>query len=158
MSLKLHTETQKIDNIFLLADRVDYDDDYDEEVVSHLARYLCVLTSGLVEECLRHMISEYVRDHANEVVARFAQQRIDRITNLNEERLGQLIGAMRPEWRDRFFAEVTDAQRGAITSVTADRHLIAHGRSVAVSLNQVRAYYDRVVEVLEWFESVCAQS
>lgn len=143
---ELHSETQRIEHIFNLAGNLPQE----EEILSHWARYLCVLTSGLIETCLRVLFSEYARTHSSNEVYNFVFNQLKYVTNVNIEKIRQLLGSFNPEWADDFTHSITDAQKDAIDSVLANRHNIAHGRSVGISLVRVKDYYDLTIEVLDW--------
>ena len=77
------------------------------------------------------------------------------ITNLNEERIGQLLGAFSSEWRDKFTGKRTEAQKAAIDSVIANRHSIAHGQSVSLTLARMKEYYTEVVKTITMIDEEC---
>jgi hypothetical protein len=144
-------EKQKIDHIFKLAGQLEPD----EELLAHWAKYLCVLTSGFIENSLRIILTQFAKNKANQQVANFVESRIRMITNLNEERIGQLLGAFSSEWRDKFTGKRTDAQKAAIDSVIANRHLIAHGQSVSLTLARMKEYYTEVVKTITMIDEEC---
>jgi hypothetical protein len=142
---------QQIDEVFKLGSSLPPE----SEILSHWAKYLCVLTSGLLEHSMRVMLSEYVEKRAHPTVARFAQQHLERITNLNGENLKQLLGRFSDRWRLDFDTALTDEQKDEIDSIVANRNAIAHGRQVGITMYRMRAYYQRVTEVLDWILSHC---
>ena len=142
----LHTEIQRIDNVFKLAKQLEADD----EVLAHWARYLCVLSSGLVESGLRHMLSDYVRKGSSPNVSKFAMKHIDNLTNINSNKLAEILGAFDDNWRAAFDTDISDAQRSAIDSIVANRHNIAHGRHVGISMVRMQTYYNDARDVLDW--------
>jgi len=144
-------EKQRLDSVFSLVGQMRLD----EEVLSHWAKYLCVLTSGFVENSLRVILQDYAAKHANESVARFVSSRIEGLTNLNDEKISQLLGAFSPAWRDTFHAMRSTEQKDAIDSVLANRHLIAHGRSVGLTLARMKQYYGDISKVVKIIDEDC---
>jgi hypothetical protein len=142
----LHAQKQQIDDIFSLARTFQPE----EEVLSHWAKYLCILTSGLIENGMRLIFGEYVRLHASRQVTNYVVKELEHATNFNAEKIRQLIGAFSEDWRQAFDIVLTDAHKDALDSIIANRHNIAHGRPVGISLVTMREYYQRVCEVLEW--------
>lgn len=151
MILDIFREKQRIDHIFDLAKQLDPAD----ELLAHWARYLCVLTSGFIENSLRVILTRYATDKASPQVANFVESRIKGITNLNEERIAQLLGAFSLEWRGRFIQKRTDAQKAALDSVVANRHLIVHGRSVGLTLARMKNYYVEIVKTIALIDENC---
>jgi hypothetical protein len=129
----------------------------DEEVLSHWARYLCVLTSGFIEVSLRSILSEYVAVRSHPDVTNFVVSRLQRMTNLNEEKVYKLLGAFQPAWAEQFRLKRTDTQKAALDSVVANRNQIAHGGSVGLTLARMKDYYGEIVAVLNLIEKECVR-
>jgi hypothetical protein len=144
-------EKQRLDGIFALVTELETD----EELLAHWAKYLCVLTSGFIENSLRVILTRYATDKANPQVSNFVESSIKGITNLNEERIGQLLGAFSSEWRERFTKKRTDMQKSAIDSVIANRHLIVHGRPVGLTIARMKDYYREVVKAIILVDEEC---
>jgi hypothetical protein len=92
MILPVTQEQQRLDNVFLLIDQLPHND----EILSHWAKYLCVLTSGFLESSLRLILQHYSSNHADESISRFISSRLKGLTNLNEKKIGQLLGEFNP--------------------------------------------------------------
>ena len=152
MNRSFLSEKQRIDHVFALAQALDYGD----ELCHHMARYLCVLTAGLVEHSVRAILCDYVERHARYTVSSYARISLRRVTNLNDTRLRELLRAFCPDWEDAYEAGTSDAHKVAIDSVMANRHNIAHGRQIGLSMARIREYYARIVETLEWLDGACA--
>ena len=151
MNPKLHSEKQRLDNLFAQVDSLSLA----EEQLSHWARYLCVLVSGFVENAIRVMITEYTRERSHPYVSSYVAKQIRRITNLNETKIVHLLGTFSTDWRQTLEAKITDQQKDAIDSVVANRHNIVHGRSVGITLVRMKEYYKRVIEVVDLIETEC---
>ncbi len=145
MIQSVHVEVQRIEHVLELADELPKE----EEVLSHWARYLCILIAGLIETAARLVLCEHARTHASTETASFVVNQMKYQTNLNTNKLTQLLGAFSDQWADDFDRSLTDDQKDAIDSVLANRHNIAHGRSVGISLVRVKDYFVRVTQVLE---------
>jgi hypothetical protein len=145
MILQVSREKQRLDQVFSLVGQMSVD----EEVFAHWAKYLCVLTSGFIENSLRMILQDYVRKHANQPVMSFVESRIESITNLNQEKISQLLNSFNPVWREAFLETLTPEQKDAIDSVNANRHLIAHGRAVGITLARMKNYYAEISKVIK---------
>jgi hypothetical protein len=151
MILAIIRDKQRLDSVFSMVELMPLD----PEVLSHWAKYLCVLTSGFIENSLRVILQDYAEKHANNDVASFVSTRIDGLTNLNDEKIGQLLGAFSPTWRDTFNATRSTEQKDAIDSVLANRNLIAHGRSVGLTLARMKQYYGDISKVVKIIDEEC---
>ena len=141
---RLHEITSKLDNVFKSADAVEED-----EIKSHLARYLCVLTSGYLEESMKVIIEYYTSSKASPSVTNYIIWSTRNLTNLNTEKIEQFLNTFNNQWKNEFKRLLTDEEKDAIDSVVANRNNIAHGRNVGVSYIRVRSWYENVKKVVE---------
>jgi hypothetical protein len=143
----------RVDAVFALAKKQRLD----EEAMSHWARYLCVLTSGYVEVSLRAILADYVAARAHPDILNYVESRLEGVTNLNEERVYQLLTAFRPEWGEIFRRLRSDEQKDALDSVVANRNQLAHGRSVGLTLARMTEYFQEIASALDLIEEKCVK-
>ena len=86
----------RLDATFLRISRLPYDD---LEVRSDLARYLCILVSGFIENAVSLLATAYCRSRSQAPVGNYAGSHLARLQNLKSERLVQVIGSFEPTWR-----------------------------------------------------------
>ena len=151
MILPVVREKQRLDNVFSLVEKMDPN----EEVLSHWAKYLCVLTSGFIENSLRLILYDYATKHADKPVASYVSARIERLTNLNDERIAQLLSSFSDAWRDTYLDTRSTEQKDAIDSILANRHLISHGRSVGLTLARTKRYYGEICKIVKTIDEDC---
>lgn len=144
MNGDVQSQKQKIDAVLQFANQLPQDD----VILSHWAKYVCVLTSGFIEDSLRKILIKYTRDKATPQVVNFAESKLEKITNLNEEKIAQLLGAFSANWMEQFRSKRTEEQKDAIDSVIANRHQIVHGQSVGLTLARMKKYYEEVAKVI----------
>ena len=134
----------RLDATFALVVRLN-----DQELQSEFAKYLCVLVSGFFEQAVRDILLSYAAMNSDQFVTRYVENTIDR-TNLNAQRLEELAGRFSNDWRQRLHAYIADERRAALGNIVTQRNAIAHGRDSTITLQQVRDYYDRINEVLDF--------
>lgn len=136
---KLHEITSRLDHAFIIADNIA-----DDEIKSHLAKYLCVLTSGYLEESIRIIIEQYASQKASPEIVYYISNAIKGFTNLNSEKIESFLCTFNPKWGENFCNFLTDEERAAIDSIRANRNRIAHGKNVGVSYIIVKNWYKDV--------------
>ena len=122
MNFTVSRKKQQLDRIFELS----RDLPQEEEMLAHWARYLCVLTCGFFESSIRQLIASYVNTTANKRTANYVKHHTRRLTNLNDDKLKQLLGAFSEEWRIGYESRLSSDQKDAIDSIFANRNRIAH--------------------------------
>lgn len=128
----------------------------DFDLQAHWARYLCILVSGLVENGLKEIYSEFIKNKAAKPVADYAISYLSKLQNPKAEKVMELVGSLRQEWRaelETFLAD--DGRKDAIDSIMNNRNQIAHGKDVGITIIRVCSYLEKVVAVLEFIEAQC---
>ena len=121
----------------------------DQELQSEFAKYLCVLVSGFLEQAVRDILLSYASLNSDQFVTRYVEGTVAR-TNLNAQRLSELVGLFSSDWQEELSGYVVDERRAALGNIRANRNVIAHGGDSTITLRQVRDYYDRINEVLDF--------
>ncbi|HVA50121.1 MAG TPA: HEPN domain-containing protein [Pirellulales bacterium] len=128
----------------------------DAEMQSHWARYLCVLVCGFLEVAVAELFMQYAENRAEPKVARFVAKHLRRFQNPKMARILTVIGEFSTEWRDEIELATNGQLADAVNSVVANRHLIAHGRSVGISYVRVKDYFASVLKVVELLDAQLA--
>jgi len=108
----------RLDATFLRVSRLPHDD---LEVRSDLARYLCILVSGFIENAVAVLATAYCRDRSQQPVGNYAGSQLGRLQNLNSEGLGQVVGAFERSWRDELIGFLEGPRKDALDSVLSLR-------------------------------------
>ncbi len=123
---------------------------------SHWAKYLCILSAGFLENAIEEVYGDFVRVAASKPVADYATSVLSRIQNPNATRFIEVARSFRQDWGVALEAYVNqDGRREAINSIMKNRHEIAHGKYSGITIAQIRDYFDKAVEVVEFIEHQC---
>ena len=153
--MRNRTLASQLDSLRSLLAVTDKATDGNIELVGHWGRYLCVLTAGFLENALREVYGEFVRNTASPQVARFATSRLERISNPKAARFVETARSFDPVWADdleAFLDEDGGRRRNAIDSIINNRNQIAHGGSAQVSVGRVREYLPGCIQVVDFIE------
>ena len=120
----------------------------DLELQSDMARYLCVLISGYLEQAIIELLLEHTRQRAQPSVLRHVEQRLRRFANPKVQRISDLMGGFDSDWRVQLEAFAVDERRDAENSVVDLKNTIAHGQSVNVTLSRTKRYYEQAKSVI----------
>ena len=128
----------------------------DPELLSHWAKYLCVLYSGFLENSIAELYGSFASHSAHRNVAHFVETRLRIITNPKAQRFFDTAHGFSSEWGDdlqNFMAD--NGRKEAIDSIIANRNLIAHGKNCSITLVRLKEYMDKATEVIEFIEGQC---
>jgi hypothetical protein len=129
---------------------------YDPELQSDFAKYLCVLVSGYIERAMVELVLEHARGKGGPTLLRFVEQRTRTFTNANASRIQELLGSFDPAWRQKLEENILiDGWKDAVDSVVSLRNTIAHGGSVGLTYSRIGEYYRRAQNVIDQVAILC---
>jgi len=129
----------------------------DIELMSHWARYLCVLCAGFLENALAAVYSDFCRRKSSDPVANFAVSTLEKIANPKTHKFLEIAGRFKTAWREELADFVNeDGRRDAIDSIMNNRHLIAHGGRSDITMARVTDYFIKSIRVVEFIERQCS--
>ena len=130
---------------------------------NHWGKYICVLTAGLLENSIKEIYGEFIRNTAtnaknSQAVAKYAAARLESIRNPKSGRFVQTAQAFSEVWGRElktYLNESNGHRKNAIDSIMDNRHRIAHGKNVTISLTRVTEYLKTASEVIDYIEWQC---
>tara|TARA_R100001530_G_scaffold126555_1_gene95417 strand:+ start:1099 stop:1563 length:465 start_codon:yes stop_codon:yes gene_type:complete len=116
---------------------------------AHLSRYLCVRTSGYLENVIRILIAHFCDGTSPQPINNYIVNRTKYITNLDYKRLKGLLYEFDSNWGSQFEEKITERQKSSINSVISNRNNIAHGNQDSITYRDMVNYYQDVKEVCD---------
>jgi hypothetical protein len=148
--LAIHQQKQRLDELFKAAASLT-----DIEMQSHWSRYLCVLVSGFLENSVELCLSEYSGRVANVAVANFVGAKLRGFQNPKMSAILEIFGSFNSDWKVQLEAATQGQLSDSVNSIVGNRHKIAHGESVSLSLSSLAAYYKDAIAVVELLQRTC---
>lgn len=127
----------------------------DDELRSHLAKYICVLSSGFIENSIYHTFSDIAdKSCTPSVVLTYTKSQLYKIQNANSEKIRALAKSFNPDWHDPLKEFLQEEDRSAaINYILKNRHNIAHGRDSDITIGRLEEYLKKTVEVIKYIET-----
>ena len=150
---ELSRQLQVLKSLF---DKVKALPEGDIEIISHWAKYLCVLTAGFIENSLSEVYIDFTARSSSSHVASFSRKVLSQIQNPKTERFIEITSSFNKSWGDDLELFVGEnGRREAINSIMTNRHKIAHGESSDITYHRLRDYLSKAIEVIEFIEQQC---
>ena len=121
----------------------------DPELLSHWAKYLCVLVCGLLENSVELCLVDYFQKRGDENINNFVSTKLRSFQNPKMGKIVELFGSFSKTWEEDLKERSDGRISDAVNSVVANRHLIAHGGTSQLSMSALRGYYTDVVRAVE---------
>lgn len=129
----------------------------DPEILSHLTKYLCILSNGYLEEAIRTIYGQYVKKTAHPHVANYVNKNLRYFQNAKSERIVELTYAFSKTWGHELEIYMTDEMKDGIDSIVEIKNSLAHGGNVGVTYRDLRNYWENASKVLDYIESQCSK-
>jgi|SRR3954468_5239937 hypothetical protein len=128
---------QRLTSLFKTIDGTDLSG----ELISHYSRYLCILTSGFVEQSVKELVTEYCRKRSSEPIQRYVGSQLKKLRNIDSEKLKQLIESFSVEWW-REISEKYPDQLESIGSIATVRNNVSHGGDTGITMSTMLQYFN----------------
>lgn len=125
------------------------------EVQAHWARYICVVMSGYIEDCVKELLRGYTNQRSPTIVFNYVSTQLKYFQNADTDSINRLISSFDKEWSTSFTSFLTEEHKAAVNSVIGNRHRIAHGLDVDVTISQLSQWYPKVNEVIDHLIQLC---
>jgi hypothetical protein len=131
--------------------------DEDDEMRSHLAKYICILCSGFLENAIHVLYTDYVKcETTSASLISFSSITLNKIQNPNAEKFRDIAKSFNPEWEQSLkdFMQIDD-RASAINYIMKDRHKIAHGKDSDITLSRIKEHHLKTKEIIKFIEEQC---
>lgn len=130
------------------------------ELQAEWARYICIVSSGILENSLKELYIEFAKQKASARIARYISSQISPLRNPKTQRFLDIASAFSQTWQAELEVFVGDNGRSeAIDSIMNQRHLIAHGKykNSNITMAGIKEYFSKAIEVLDFIEQQCTR-
>jgi hypothetical protein len=128
----------------------------DEEINSFLAQYLCVLSSGFIEDSIRTIYGNFAEEQgSHQHVTAYVKKELKYFQNAKYEDILQLTYAFSHEWGTSFQEFMDEEMRTSINSIVTNKNQLAHGLSSGITYTQLKKYFANSLRVLDFLENQC---
>jgi hypothetical protein len=151
--IEIENREKKIDNLFKRALSKDIIDDY--ELSSNFGRYLCVITSGYIEQSVKIILKEYSKNKSNNNIYRFVDIKLSNFQNADTEKIFELLDSFNINWSSKVRTTTDDKILKSVDSIVNMRHNIAHGGDQGISPNTLIGYYEDAKKMIDTLCKTC---
>jgi len=154
---EIHKQLQKLNDLIQRTQSACHND---FELQSHWAKYICILSAGLLENALKELYSDYAKKQVSQPVANFVSSNLSHIRSPKMQKFLEIAAAFKEDWKDELENYVnSNGRTEAVDSIMNNRHLIAHGKNhnSNISLAQIKDYLNKAKEVLVFIETQCSK-
>lgn len=138
-----------------LLKNVPTDDSGSLELQSHWARYTCIVIYGYIEDSIREILKAYSGERCPREVLNYISSQLAGFQSANVDNILRLAASFDKGWEFALARAIDEEKRAAINSVVGNRHRIAHGLDVSVTIHQLSEWYPKINEVIDSLIGLC---
>ena len=150
-SFEIKKKIQKVDNVYGLVNLLPYEN---PEMLSHWAKYLCVVTFGLLESSIKEIYGDYAKNKSNTEIHNFVRASIKTSRNPSWEEIISIARKFNVDWGENL-QSVDDQISSSVNSVVSLRNRIAHGEDTNITLHSMKEYYKDIKKAIQIIEENC---
>jgi hypothetical protein len=113
---------------------------------------------GYIENSVQELLRRYTDERSPAQVSNYVSSQLKFFQSAKAENITALIAAFDKQWEAslKTFIDSDDERRAAINSVVGNRHRIAHGLDVSVTINQLAEWYPKIKDVITHLKELCS--
>lgn len=158
--MKNYELNKQYQKIIWLINQTKLSTDSNLELQGHWGRYICILVAGFLENAISEVYIHFIKASASPQVADYTIATLKKIQNPKSNKFIETATKFKKEWGKelKHFFEDDISRKYAIDSIMQIRHEIAHGKNTGITVAQVKKYFEKSIEVIEFIENQCAKS
>jgi hypothetical protein len=116
----------------------------DDELTSHIAKYMTVLISGVFEESIKSILKESIqKETITNVTRSFIFKQIEiTFRNPDHKNIKTLLNKFNKEWIKNLNNIIEDKNWESLNSIVNNKNNIAHGNSSSITFEDIKTYYN----------------
>lgn len=129
----------------------------DDEIKSHLAKYVCIRISGYLENTIKLLIEKYHDKSCAKPTQNFIEFSFEKVTNLDKEKMSKILKSFSSDWEENFTSLMNDKYFSSLDSIIHLRNNIAHGKSMSVAgltIERINEHYENLKEIVKILNQV----
>ncbi len=129
----------------------------DPEIQSFFARYIVVAASGVYEDCIERLFSDFARLFGDPKVTTFFSNVLDaHFRNPKYDELKKWLNYLDPSFGTQLDSSLGGSLRSneALNSIVANKNQVAHGSPCTATLGDVKNYHKRIVPIFDAMENM----
>lgn len=146
----------KIERInFLFTYFEGHEFDGDEQLKSHIAKYLTVLISGMYEDMIKKIINQLISnemfsENTPQFLKNFISDKVDKsFRNPDQSNTKGFLKSFNKEWIKTLNQIIDIECWDALDSIVRQKNLIAHGNDSTITFDDIKKYYGNSIEIIK---------
>ena len=127
----------------------------DGEIDSYLAKYLCIISSGFVEDSIRYIFGRFSENKSHIHVSNYVNDRLYYFQNAKADEIDKLTYSFSKEWGHKLEDFFTDEMKDSINTIVNNKNLIAHGKNSGITYRDMKKHWANSIKLVKFLKSLC---
>ncbi len=117
--------------------------------------YLCIRTSGFLENCVQIILLEYVQSKTTDLPTQnYVEENLKNIS-ANYDDILRTIRRFDVNWRTELRQSNVQQFKPVLNNLVENRNLIAHGRDSQITIQELQGYFKDVQHLVKLLHNTC---
>lgn len=127
----------------------------DEQLKSHIAKYLTVLISGMYEDMIKRIINQLISnemfvENTPQFLKNFVLDKVDKsFRNPDQGNTKGFLKSFNKEWPKNLNQIIDTKCWDALDSIVRQKNLIAHGNDSTITFDDIKEYYGNSIGIIK---------
>ena len=145
----------KLQDLFDEANRLYNSGSIGTDLFVQLTWYLCVRTSGFLENSVQIILLEYVQSKTPDIAT---QNYVEKNLNFINADYNSILGTVRhfnENWRTSLRQNNVQQYKSVLNNLVENRNQIAHGRNSQITIQELQGYFKDVQDLVTLLHNTC---
>ena len=145
----------KLQNLFDEVKQLHVSGSISTDVFVQLTWYLCIRTSGFLENSLQIILLEYVQSKTSDVPTQDYVQSNLKFVSADYDGILKTVKRFSDTWRTSLTKNNVKQYRSALNNLVENRNHIAHGRTSKITIQELQSYFIQIQNLLLLLHNTC---
>lgn len=145
----------KLQDLFNEANKLYNSGSIDTDLFVQLTWYLCVRTSGFLENAVQIILLEYVQSNTpDNPTQNYVEKNLKSISADYNSILGT-VRSFNESWRTELRSNNVQQYKSVLNNLVENRNQIAHGRDSKITIQELQSYFIQIQDLVLLLHNTC---
>ncbi len=121
-----------------------------------LTWYLCVRTSGFLENSMQIILLEYVQSKTSDIPTQSYVEQNLKFVSAQYDDILKTVRRFNEDWRILLRKNNVQQYKSVLNNLVENRNHIAHGRDSQITIQELQDYFSQIQDLVELLHNTCS--
>lgn len=155
MHPEILAQQNKLQNLFDEVKQVQGTGSVGTDLAVQLTWYLCVRTSGFLENSVQIILLEYVQSKTSDVPTQNYVEKNLKFVNADYDDIIRTVRRFNENWKTSLRQNKVQQYKSVLNNLIENRNQIAHGRDSKITIQELQGYFTQIQDLIALLHKTC---